>query len=204
MNEEITTIDMLRHGEAGDGIPRFRGRTDDTLTANGWSRLRALVPDKPPWDLVVSSPLLRCADFARELAHDHDLPYRLEPRLAEMDFGDWDGVAVRDVQANDPQALGRFWKDPLDASPPNGESLGDFCTRVLRAWQQLHTDGLGRHVLVISHGGVMRVILAQVLGMQTNHLWRLQISTAKLSRICYYDSYPVLEFLNRDDLPAPS
>jgi hypothetical protein len=63
----ITYIDLLRHGEVEGGV-RFRGSTDHPLTAEGWAQMWAAVGTDIHWDRIVTSPLTRCADFARALS----------------------------------------------------------------------------------------------------------------------------------------
>ena len=85
-----TTVDLLRHGEPVGGS-RYRGQTDDPLSDKGWTQMRTAVGDAHPWDHIVSSPLCRCSDFARELVARHALPLTLDPRLMELGFGAWEG-----------------------------------------------------------------------------------------------------------------
>jgi len=62
-----TQIDLLRHGEPVGGR-RYRGQTDDPLSEKGWQQMRAAVLDVQGWDVIYSSPLRRCAEFAQELS----------------------------------------------------------------------------------------------------------------------------------------
>ncbi|MBP8284764.1 MAG: alpha-ribazole phosphatase family protein [Chromatiaceae bacterium] len=185
----VHRIDLLRHGETLGGS-RFRGRLDDPLTERGWDRMWAAVrpPDGggegvPVWDGIVTSPLARCADFARALSERESIPLRLDPRLAELDFGDWEGQTAADLMASDAEALGRFWADPVAHPPPSGEPLLAFQGRVLTAWDELLRQDRGDRTLVISHGGVIRVILCQVLGYPLGRLLELDVGHASLTGI---------------------
>ncbi|HHO59588.1 MAG TPA: histidine phosphatase family protein, partial [Thiotrichales bacterium] len=61
-----TCIDVIRHGEP-EGGRRYRGHSvDDPLTEKGWLQMRSAVPENPPWQHIISSPLVRCLDFSRE------------------------------------------------------------------------------------------------------------------------------------------
>ena len=138
-----------------------------------------------PWDRIIASPLNRCADFARALSQRLDLPLSLDPRLVELDFGAWEGRSAADLMVSDAEALGRFWADPVTHSPPGGEPLPAFQARVLAAWQDLTTQALtnGERLLVISHGGVIRVILCAVLDHPLGRLLELEVGHASLTRI---------------------
>lgn len=70
LEKRTTTVDLLRHGEPVGGR-KYRGQTDDALSETGWAQMRAAVDGHRPWDVIVSSTLLRCIEFARELAARH-------------------------------------------------------------------------------------------------------------------------------------
>lgn len=182
----VQRIDLLRHGETLGGS-RFRGRLDDPLTKRGWEEMWATVgpggrdgQEDQAWDGIVTSPLARCADFARALSQQMGIPLSLDPRLAELDFGDWEGQTAADLMAADAEALGRFWADPVAHPPPRGEPLLAFQGRVLAAWDELLRQDRGDRTLVISHGGVIRVILCQVLGYPLGRLLELDVGHASL------------------------
>jgi alpha-ribazole phosphatase/probable phosphoglycerate mutase len=181
----ITTVDLLRHGEP-EGGPKYRGSLDDPLSERGWTQLHAAVGLHPPWQGIVSSPLRRCAEFANVLAEQHGLSVQLEDGLREMSFGDWEGRTAADVMATDPQALGRFWQDPVGHPPPGGESLLAWAQRVTTAWQSLVAHYTGQHILVLGHGGMMRVVLCHLLEVPLKHIWRFEIPYATFSRIRIY------------------
>lgn len=185
----VHRLDLLRHGETRGGS-RFRGRLDDPLTERGWEQMWAAVgPGEgdgegvPVWDGIVTSPLARCADFARALSERRGIPLRLDPRLAELDFGDWEGRIAAELMATEAEALGRFWADPVAHPPPGGEPLLAFQARVLAAWGELLRQDRGDRTLVISHGGVIRVILCQVLGYPLGRLLELDVGHASLRGI---------------------
>ena len=67
MSDSVTTtIDLIRHGEPVGGR-KYRGQIDDPLSDKGWAQMREAVGDHRPWDVIISSSLSRCLDFAREL-----------------------------------------------------------------------------------------------------------------------------------------
>ncbi|MFA9460432.1 histidine phosphatase family protein [Thiohalorhabdus methylotrophus] len=182
MNQSGTVVDLIRHGEP-EGGRMFRGRTDHPLSDKGWGQMRLASAGEEGWEAVVSSPLLRCSEFARDLAHARGLHLQYEPRLREMDFGEWDGRTAEDVLANGPGDLSAFWADPPNAQAPGGEALTDFAERVLAGWEDIVRTYTGQHVLVVGHGGVMRVLIAHVLGMPLENLFRMEVGYACRTRI---------------------
>ncbi|SDH41137.1 alpha-ribazole phosphatase [Pseudomonas flavescens] len=173
-------LHLLRHGETEQG-GGLRGSLDDALTDAGWAQLRAAVRVDEHWDALISSPLQRCARFAEELAAARDLPLRVEADLQELHFGDWEGRSAAQLMETDAEDLGRFWADPYAFTPPGGEPLLAFEARVLDALRRLQGDYQGQQVLVVTHGGVMRLLLARARGLPREQL--LQVSVAHGQRV---------------------
>jgi len=167
-------LDMLRHGETVTG-GGFRGRLDDELTDVGWQQMRQAVANAGPWDRIVSSPLRRCAAFAAELAEQHHLPMELEPDLRELDFGEWEGRTAADLMVDQSEALGRFWENPYSFTPPGGEPLPDFEARILTAIERLTDRYAGERILLVTHGGVMRLLLAEARGLPREQLLQVEV-----------------------------
>ncbi|WKL51256.1 alpha-ribazole phosphatase family protein [Pseudomonas kielensis] len=167
-------LDLLRHGETelGGGL---RGSLDDALTPLGWQQMRDAVVGGGPWSRLVSSPLQRCARFAEELGAQLGLPVTLEQDLQELHFGAWEGRSAAALMETDADALGRFWSDPYGFTPPEGEPVSDFSARVLAAVQRLHQAYAGERVLLVSHGGVMRLLLARARGLPREQLLNVEV-----------------------------
>ncbi|QBR31107.1 MULTISPECIES: alpha-ribazole phosphatase family protein [Pseudomonas] len=172
-------LDLLRHGETelGGGL---RGSLDDALTEKGWAQMRAAVVAGGPWDRLISSPLQRCARFAAELGEQLALPVQLDKDLQELHFGAWEGQSAAALMETDAEALGLFWADPYTFTPPQGEPVSDFAARVLGAVARLHQAYAGERVLLISHGGVMRLLLAQARGLPREQLLNVEVAHASL------------------------
>jgi len=172
-------IDLLRHGETelGGGL---RGSLDDALTAAGWAQMRAAVQGQGPWARIVSSPLQRCALFARELGGQLDLPVTFDKDLQELHFGAWEGQSAAALMETDEQALGLFWADPYSFTPPEGEPVLEFSQRVRAAVNRLQQAYAGERVLVVCHGGVMKLLLAQARGLPREQLLQVQVAHGAL------------------------
>jgi alpha-ribazole phosphatase/probable phosphoglycerate mutase len=183
----ITTVDLLRHGEAAPGLCLGRA-FDAPLTATGWAQMRAVAAGGViPWDGIVSSPLRRCAAYAEELAAARALPLNLEPRWRELGFGAWEGRPWSELYQENGDALLAFQRDPLsqDGEHPaaGGEHYRAFETRIAAAWADLLARAQGGHWLLVAHGGVLRAVLRQVLGFSTRRLFGVQVPNACLTRI---------------------
>ena len=177
-----TLVDLIRHGEPVGGR-KYRGQIDDPLSDKGWQQMRDAVGDHHPWQAIVTSPLLRCSEFARELAQRHQLPLHTDLRWQEIGFGIWEGKTATQIKADDPDILQRFWLDPIAQRPSGAEPMQAFYDRVSAAWQDLLIQQAGQHTLVVCHAGVIRASLLYLLGIPLNHAFRIQVGNASITRI---------------------
>ena len=161
-NDMGTWFDLIRHGEP-EGGPRYRGTLDDPLSELGWSQMRAAVGSREQWDCVLTSPMQRCQPFAAEVAAARGIELMVAPGLAEMSFGDWEGMTAAEIRQQMPGQLEAFWSDPIANPPANGEPLDAFYRRVTDAWAHWRSELEGKRVLVVAHGGVIRMVLAGVM-----------------------------------------
>lgn len=159
-----TLIDLIRHGEPVGG-QMFRGSKDDPLSENGWQQMRAAVNRQDHWDVIVSSPMARCRHFAKELAAQQGVPLHIEDRLREIGFGEWEGLTAGQVQKQYGDQLDKFWQDSVNVIPPGAEPVPAFSQRVLAGFEHWQNALAGQRVLVVCHGGVIRMVLASILGI---------------------------------------
>ena len=196
----ITTIDLLRHGQP-EGGEIFRGSIDVPLNDEGWRQMRACVKKESGWQHIVSSPMSRCSKFTEELSAQKNIGFTLQPNLTEISFGDWDGLTFKAVEKDYAEQFKQYWQDPLVYTPPNAEPLPDFCERIHHAFWQEVANFKGRHLLMVVHGGVIRAILADILGSEPRFLMRYEVPYASLSRIKIYhegdEAFAQLIFHNR-------
>ncbi|MGH8513539.1 MAG: histidine phosphatase family protein, partial [Gammaproteobacteria bacterium] len=136
------------------------------------------------WDRIVSSPLVRCARFARELSRRRSLPIELNQDLREMHFGAWEGRTAADLAAIDAEGLTRFWQDPLNYTPPGAETLSQLQSRTLGALKAVITQYRHQRLLLITHGGPIRILLCQALGKPLEKSLQIEVQPASLHRLC--------------------
>lgn len=173
----ITTyIDIIRHGEP-EGGNVFRGRTDHHLTELGITQFQQRIQSLGHrWQQVVSSPLMRCKQSAELLAAAQSIPLHIEPNFAEIHFGDWENQCVDKVMAK--ENISQLWQDPINFCAPQGEPTAALQQRTLQAWRQLLTAHQGNRVLVVTHGGVMRVLAQHLLELAPSAMNKLSLPYA--------------------------
>jgi broad specificity phosphatase PhoE len=163
----------IRHGETDWNVAgRLQGSRDTPLNAVGRRQAAAcadilrdlLARDgRAPGDFAhVASPLMRARETAEIMRAALDLApgdYRVDARLCEIRFGEWEGLTLREVRARSPQALAERERDKWDFVPPGGESYAQVAVR-MRAWYA----ALAGDAVVVAHGGTARALIA-VLGV---------------------------------------
>ena len=142
---QVTTIDLLRHGKP-EGGRRYRGQIDDPLSSEGWQEMWASVDGSASaWEQVISSPLIRCYAFAAALGDKLQIPVAQDQRLREVGFGAWEGHSADELRAQDPEIIARFYHDPVTNRPAGAEPLKEFRDRVSSALQDILERHRGRH-----------------------------------------------------------
>ena len=144
---------------------------------------QSAMADSLAWDEIITSPLQRCRSFAEKLSDLTNLPVSVNADWQEIDYGDWDGMSLSDWRHAAAEQFREFRRDLSALKPPNGESFIQFRDRVLSAWNRLAEFDHGSHLLVVTHGGVLRVVLPHVLGMPANRSFPLHIPFACYSRV---------------------
>lgn len=128
---------------------------------------------------IHSSPLQRCELFANFLAGAHQT-VQLDPAWQELNFGDWEGQRWSEIEA---QAIHAWQQNLAGFVPPSGESAQQMQVRVLSAWQQL-LQNRQTPMLLVSHLGVIRMILAEVLSLPFFAQLRLKVDYQHGVLIC--------------------
>lgn len=183
MSNKITTIDLIRHGEP-EGGRAYRGHgVDDPLSDKGWQQMWMAVGSAAPWDHIVTSPMMRCCDFARVLAAKHELPVSVEHNLKEIGFGTWEGRTADQIQSENPEEYENFYRDPVNLRPPGAEDLAAFFARVTTVFETLCDTYAGKHVLLVAHAGVIRAIVAHVLQAPIAAMYQIKVDNAGISKI---------------------
>ncbi|HMT91616.1 histidine phosphatase family protein [uncultured Thiothrix sp.] len=180
----VTQIDILRHGRVL--TPNlFCAPSTEPLSAEGWQQLSTATERYRP-DQILSSPSLRCAQFAEHFSSQSAIPLQIEPRIQEMNFGTWIGKTSQTIWETDQVGLQQLWSDPLSFTSPQGESMPAFIQRVTAVWDELIQRYAGKQILLMTHGGVIRVLLAQSLGINYAQTLRFELGYGQAVRFRVY------------------
>ncbi|WP_244534556.1 histidine phosphatase family protein [Hyphomicrobium sp. CS1GBMeth3] len=172
----MTAVDFLRHGETDAGGVML-GRTDLPLSDMGRAAVERQIAQRR-WVTIVSSPLARARETAAVAAVSGQV-VEIDPAWREIDFGDWDGQR-RDSLAQDP-LFAAFYANPDEQAPPNGEPMREVRARITEALDRLaKRDG---PVLVVTHGGAIRMALSVLLAIPLERVWAIRIACATRIRV---------------------
>lgn len=179
-------LDLLRHGETTLSHT-LRGHLDDALTEHGWlqmqSNIQQYLDTQVHWDVIISSPLQRCQNFAAALAKQLELPLLLNAEIKEMYFGDWEGRSTQTIYENEPELLANFWQFPTQYHAPKGESLNQFQQRVLHGFNEIYVQ-MQQHnwnkALIVTHGGVIKLLTCLARQQKLDDLLTMPAELGKL------------------------
>ena len=187
-------IDLLRHGSPLGG-KMYRGHNiDHPLSEQGWQQMRESVGQYRLWDVIISSPMLRCSEFAQDLHQSHNIPLEIMDNLKEVGFGSWEGQNANDI---DREEWLDFYQDPVNNRPQGSEPLEDFIKRVLQSWKKILGKHQGKNILIVAHAGVIRAVVAHILYSEPVGMYKIAVENVKICRIEVSErSGPVLKMLN--------
>ncbi|PJA31522.1 MAG: cobalamin biosynthesis protein CobC [Zetaproteobacteria bacterium CG_4_9_14_3_um_filter_53_7] len=193
----MLTMDLLRHGALEGGV-KYRGRVNDPLTADGrqqmarvWSRLHGKI------DLIICSPLSRCAEPSLAWAAEAGIECRIEPRVSEMFYGEWEGKTSAQIQQQYPGLLEQWRHNPEGMRPPGGESPEELRQRITDWWSETCITHQNRHLLLVAHSGSLRMLIAHILAAPIATTRNLEMPYGCWSRIFHEHQRNTLQFHNR-------
>lgn len=135
---------------------------------------------------VVSSPLQRAVQCAEIVSENHGIQVARDPRLVDFDLGKWTGMTYAEVAAN--PEYQRFLANPLSETIPGGERFADIQARAVAAVEQALSDSpSGDAIAVVTHAGVIRVLLAHYLGSPPANYHRIRVSPGSISVLSFAD-----------------
>ncbi len=183
-----TRVVLVRHGVTDftvAGRLDGRGGADPPLNGDGLRQAAAaaagvhrLVGDDPA--TVVTSSLRRAQETGAAIAGELGVSAQIDADWDEQSFGDWDDQSLADLLVGHPEDLQRFRRDQHYARP-GGETHLDLESRVLVAFDR--AVALGGTVVVASHRKPIMTVLANILGIPHQRIWRLATSPASLTSV---------------------
>lgn len=185
----LTEFWVVRHAETEwNASGRYQGQTDVPLSQLGREQAARLAGRLTglAFDAVYSSDLRRALETATTVASTlrGAPPVHTDEGLREIDVGALAGKVPSEIQAQFPDYLAALRDDPWNARRPGGESMADLAARAKRAFDALCERHAGERVLVVTHGGVVRVAVSLAIGGEDKDVWaRLSVSNTAITRV---------------------
>jgi broad specificity phosphatase PhoE len=187
----MTQIILARHGNTPWNKDKiFRGSKDIPLDDQGREEARALAEwlKDEPIHAAYTSPLSRSRDTARAIASHHGLEVIDLPGLADLCYGDWEGLPLKEVKVKYADLYGQWEAAPHTVRFPNGETLEDVRRRALAAVNEVAHRHPGQTVLLVGHRAVNKVIIAALIGLDNSHFWRIAQDTTCINRFQWVEN----------------
>jgi len=200
MEPQRLRLYLVRHGATDANLEmRYLGRTDAELNRQGRRQARQLGERlaESPFAAIITSPMARARATAEAIADAAGRPIRIEPRLAEMDFGEWEGMTRDEVLASSgdaPRRLAEWERDP-NVAPPGGEAMSDVLERCLALVGGLRNELAGQEVALVSHVGPLKALLCAALDLPLSATRRLFMDPATVS-VVDWSERPVVRLFN--------
>jgi broad specificity phosphatase PhoE len=182
---------LVRHPETEANVDgRYVGRGDAPLTSTGRIQAQRLVAEISRFgpDAVWTSPLPRALDVASAAAERTHAGLRVDDRLTELDFGIAEGLTYDETQARGITFAFRSEDAPV---APGGESRRDILLRTADALTEIRAQSSSP--AVVTHGGVFRSAMVELLGLPLEHIWTFHIRNAQIAEIVFSGESAMLE-----------
>ena len=181
----MTQIILVRHGQTPWNKDKiFRGSKDIPLNDAGREEAR-LAGEWLKGDTIHAaycSPLSRARDTGEAIARHHGLPVLDLPGLADICYGDWEGVPLTEVKVKYADLYRQWEAAPHTVRFPHGETLDEVNARALDAVEEVLLRHPRQTILLAAHRAVNKVLIAAFLGLDNSHFWRIGQDTTAVNR----------------------
>jgi alpha-ribazole phosphatase len=170
----MTELLLIRHGETSWNVEgKYTGQTDVPLNSTGERQATLMAKEfqNSPIEAIYSSDLIRAQRTAEVLSDKTGASLTIDPRLREINQGTWEGMHFSEIQKRFKGTLEKRRRNPLQVTPPKGESLAEVRERVLKAYQTIletHPDDL---VAIVAHGIVLAIIKVHMQNLPFEVIW---------------------------------
>jgi phosphoserine phosphatase len=181
----MTRFILIRHGQTEwNRIERFRGRADVPLNETGLAQAEAtgrrVAAEWQP-GVIYTSPLSRSVSTAEAIAKHYGLQVQQHPGLADIDYGEWQGLTPEEARQRWPAEIDAWYNQPHQAHIPGGETLDDLRARAMQTVKELADRHPKDTIILVGHTVINRIILLGVLGLGNERFWRIKQDTCAIN-----------------------
>ena len=197
--DAYTRLYLVRHGQVTNHLDgTCNGQNDVDITELGIGQMEAVAARLRDENLaaVYSSDLIRTRRGGEIIAEAHGLIPEHSGAFRELDFGLWEGLNIGQVEERFPGALDERRRNIVEYRVPEGESIGDLAARVIPAVKEILDAHHGKNIVLVAHGGVNRVILADAMNLDLNNFYSIEQDFGCLNVIDYFPGFAVVKLMN--------
>lgn len=195
----LTKVIFVRHGQTSwNHSKRYQGHSDIPLNEIGLQQAamvaQGLAGEKI--SAVYSSDLIRAVQTAECIAKEHSLQPVVVGEFREINFGSWEGLTYEEIMATWPEILSAIYAKPGLILIPEGESFADVQRRTVRGLSKCIENHEEETIVIVSHGGTMRVLLCDALGLSIENMWSLEQDSTAINIVKYFGETKVVSLVN--------
>ncbi len=186
MEDKKTRFYLIRHGETQwNREGRYQGSTDIPLSSEGLAQAELLAKrfQYLPLDAIYVSPLQRAKATADAIAKQTGITPIVEEHFREINFGEWEGMSIPQLLETYGQAYQNFYENPFQHTFPGEGSFTKVAERAVLGFEKILEKERGKRVAIVSHGGLLRVMLVAILGMDENFYRKTWMTNTSITTV---------------------
>ena len=190
---------LIRHGETDyNNSLRFQGQTDIPLNQKGIEQAEKAADffKDIPLQAIYTSTLIRAKTTAEIIARAKGMELQETDALREMSFGIWENMNTKDIQKKYAKEWKDFFASPARTTIPQGESMLAVQKRAYPTVQEILDRYPEGDVAFVAHGGIIRVLMCTMLGLDLNRAWHLHVGNASITCFYYWGRSYTLDYAN--------
>ena len=190
---------LIRHGETDyNSELRFQGQIDIPLNREGIEQAEKVADffKDIPLQAIYTSTLQRARTTAEIIGNAKGIKPQETDALREMSFGIWENMNSKDIQKNYAKEWKDFFASPASTTIPQGESMSEVQKRAYPVVQQILDEHPEGDVAFVVHGGIIRVLICTMLGLDLNRAWHLHVGNASITCFYYWGRSYTLDYAN--------
>ncbi len=194
-------IFIVRHGQTdGNSARKYFGITDIELNEEGLIQAGLISKRLERENIcrIYGSNLKRAFKTAEIIAKPHKINVESKKDLMEINFGDWEGLSFQEIQKSYPHEFSKWQNNIMDFTIPHGESVLELKKRVETAFSEILNSAVENNVVIVTHGGPIRVILSKILSPNALEavFWKIRQDNASLNIIENIDNTQIISLVN--------
>ena len=146
-------------------------------------------------DVIFCSTYKRTQQTAQILFPQQEIA--LAPALAELDFGEWEGLRYEELMSQCPREYGNWLRDPYKYRPPGGEKMSELEERTVGFLRDIFQHDAGKRIFCVSHAGPIKTMVCWLMHKERKDFWDLSIDLASVSYFKIKDREMIAYNLNQ-------